>query len=205
MRQSVGRRCRTPSVDRDGRFLRGAKHWGDLEAACRCSRKCLRAGEVGRLHLLNEVTYFFVPSTVYYQASLVRATDAFFPGSAPSADLEACLSCLKENDLGFVHQILSFERVHAEAINFGVVKQKRPWLDGLRTPTQLGLDFLTSEEQRRQVEWWLSRYFDDLAVGCVTLSSREVLEPAPGWSGANSGTRSMTDDSSKRSSEGPSI
>lgn len=127
--------------------------------------------EVGRLHLLNEVTYFFVPSTVLYRASLVRATDAFFPGSAPSADLEACLSCLKENDLGFVHQILSFERVHAEAINFGVVKQKRPWLDGLRMLTQFGPDFLTPEEQRRQVEWWLSRYFDDLAVGCVNLQA----------------------------------
>ena len=89
---------------------------------------------------------------------------------------------MKENDLGFVHQILSFERVHAEAINFGVVKQKRPWLDGLRMLTQFGPDFLTPEEQRRQVEWWLSRYFDDLAVGCVNLQADEVLEPAPGWS-----------------------
>ena len=42
---------------------------------------------------------------------------AFFPGSAPSADLAACLNCLKESDFGFVHQILSFERIHDEALS----------------------------------------------------------------------------------------
>ena len=74
----------------------------------------LAGREAARLYLLGAIDSFFMPSTVLYRASMVRATDAFFPGSAPSADLEACLNCLKESDLGFVHQILSFERIHDE-------------------------------------------------------------------------------------------
>ena len=136
-------------------------------------KEVFAGSEIGRLFLLNEVTYFFVPSTVLYRASVVRATEAFFPGSAPSADLEACLNCLKEGDLGFVHQILSFERVHAEAVNFRIIQQKLQWLDGLRILNEFGPDFLTPEEQRRQVEWWLSGYFKDLAAGCVKLQARE--------------------------------
>ena len=146
---------------------------GVLWSSLPLQKEVFAGREIGRLYLLGEITCFFVPSTVLYRASMVRATDAFFPGSAPSADLEACLSCLKESDLGFVHQILSFERVHDGSINFRINKQKRLWLDGLRILIEFGPHFLTQDEQRRQVEWWLSGYFKDLAVGCVNLLGTE--------------------------------
>src|SRR5262249_45347355 len=71
--------------------------------------------DVCRLFLLGKIDSFFAPSVVLYRASLVRSAQAFFPGTASSADLSACLNCLLSSDLGFVHQILSFERIHAES------------------------------------------------------------------------------------------
>ena len=127
--------------------------------------------EVGRLYLLGEISFLFAPSTVLYRASMVRATDAFFPGSAPSADVEACLTCLKESDLGFVHQILSFERRHHDAITVKMGRTYQQYLDALRTLIAFGPDFLTESEQRRRVDEWLSVYFKQLAVGCVNLEA----------------------------------
>jgi glycosyltransferase involved in cell wall biosynthesis len=125
--------------------------------------------EVGRSYLLGEIGFLFVPSTVLYRASLVRATDAFFPGSAPSADVEAALRCLTQSDLGFVHQILSFERRHDDAITVKMGKTHQQYLDALRTLIEFGPEFLTESEQRQRVDEWLSVYFKQVAVGCVNL------------------------------------
>jgi glycosyltransferase involved in cell wall biosynthesis len=137
------------------------------------SKEVFAGREIGRLYLLGEISYFFVPSTVLYRASMVRAKDDFFPGSAPGADVDAVLNCLKESDLGFVHQILSFERVHDEATTVKIGKTHEQWLDALRTLIEFAPDFLTEAEQRRRVDEWLSVYFEKLAVGCVNLRGRQ--------------------------------
>lgn len=130
-------------------------------------------GEAARLYLLGAADSFWTPSTVLYRASMVRAKDAFFPGSAPSADLEACLNCLREGDLGFVHQILSFERIHDEATTARVRAMNSQLLDRMRILTELGPEFLTPAEQEQRLDEQLTRYFDVLAVGCFNLRDRE--------------------------------
>ena len=112
--RQAGRSGRAPSFGRDRRFLLGECQRRSLGRHLPLGEECSAGREAARSYLLGAIDSFWTPSTVLYRASLVRATDAFFPGSAPSADLEACLNCLKQSDLGFVHQILSFERVHDE-------------------------------------------------------------------------------------------
>ena len=133
----------------------------------------LAGREAARLYLLGVLDSFWTPSTVLYRASMVRATDRFFPGSAPSADLEACLNCLRRSDLGFVHQILSFERIHDQATTAKVSKMNSQLLDRLRLLLEFGPEFLTLSERERRLEEQLSVYFDVLAVGCFNFRDRE--------------------------------
>jgi glycosyltransferase involved in cell wall biosynthesis len=126
-----------------------------------------------RSYLLGELDFFWTPSTVLYRASLVRSRDPFFPGDAPSADLEAALHCLRQSDLGFVHQILSFERIHDEATTATVRSFNSQLLDRLRILLEVGPDFLTPDELERRLEEQLSNYYRVLAVGAVNFRDRE--------------------------------
>lgn len=143
--------------------------WSGLPLA----EEALAGRDAARLYLLGAVEAFWVPSTVLYRAPLVRATDAFFPGTAPCADLEACLNCLTQSDLGFVHQILSFERIHDEQTNAKIRATNSQLLDRMRILMQFGPQFLTPSEQRRRLDQQLSGYFEVLAVGCFNFRDRE--------------------------------
>jgi glycosyltransferase involved in cell wall biosynthesis len=123
----------------------------------------------GRLFLAGSVESFWTPSTVLYRASLIRSERAFFPGSAPSADLEACLNCLKRSDLGFVHQILSFERIHDEAMTAKVRGINSQLLDRIRILIEFGPTFLSQADCESRMEAQLSIYYHMLAVACINF------------------------------------
>jgi glycosyltransferase involved in cell wall biosynthesis len=125
--------------------------------------------EVARSYLLGAIDSFFLPSTVLYRASLVSAADAFFPGPALSADLEASLDCFRRSDFGFVHQILAFERIHDQAMTATVRQSNSQLLDRIRILIEFGPEFLTPGERERRLQEQLNEYFDVLAEGCLTL------------------------------------
>jgi glycosyltransferase involved in cell wall biosynthesis len=127
----------------------------------------------GRLFLLGLIDSFCTPSIVLYRASLIRSKHAFFPGSAPSADLEACLNCLKCSDLGFVHQILSFERIHDAAVSAKVGEMSSQLLDRIRILIEFGPTFLSQAERESRVEAQLSGYYHMLAVACFNFRNSE--------------------------------
>jgi glycosyltransferase involved in cell wall biosynthesis len=141
--------------------------------------------QAARLFLLGSIDSFFTPSSVLYRASLVRLERAFFPGSAPSADLEACLNCLKCSDLGFVHQILSFERIHDEAITAGIRETNSQLLDRLRILIELGPAFLEPAELERRTKDQLQDYYQMLAVACFNFRNSEF------WSLHRKGLREL--------------
>jgi glycosyltransferase involved in cell wall biosynthesis len=160
-----------PSVGIVGSYSANATgvRWGNVPL----DDDVLPGREAARLYLLGAIESFWTPSTVLYRASLVRSSDPFFPGSRPSADLEACLNCLKQGDLGFVHQILSFERIHDEAMTTKVREMNSQLLDRLRILIETGPEFLTSDELECRLEEQLSDYYGVLAVGCFNLRDRE--------------------------------
>jgi glycosyltransferase involved in cell wall biosynthesis len=165
---------RHPSVGIIGSYWGNATgvRWGGIPL----DEEVVAGREAARLCLIGAVDAFWTPSAVLYRASMLRATDEFFPGSAPSADVEACLNCLKHSDLGFVHQILSFERIHDESITAKTtetLKMNNMVLDRIRILSEFGPEFLTPSERDRQLEELLAGYFDRLAVECFHFRDRE--------------------------------
>ena len=68
--------------------------------------------EACRFSLLNVLEIFGGPTSQLYLADLVREHKPFFPHSLPYSDTSACYKYLQFCDFGFVHEILSFERIH---------------------------------------------------------------------------------------------
>jgi hypothetical protein len=85
----------------------------------------------------------------------------------------ACLICLESNDLGFVHQILSFERIHDEAINTKLRPLNSYLLDRIEFLGEYGSKYLTEREIQQRMEELLRDYYKFLAVAAVNLRNGE--------------------------------
>jgi glycosyltransferase involved in cell wall biosynthesis len=147
--------------------------WGAIPL----DKNAFNGRDIGRLFLLGLIDSFWVPSTVIYRSSLVRAKEDFFPGDASSADLSACLDCLKETDFGFVHQILSFERMHEASVSARVGRLGGYLLDRIHVLNETWTAFLTHEEYARRLDVLLDEYYGNvLAVSCFNSRNREFWD-----------------------------
>lgn len=115
--------------------------------------------EACRQFLFQKALLFGTQNSVLYRADLVRTRNPFYLESELSADFEVCFALLKNSDLGFVHQVLTFSRVRAGSI--GAVSSDM----GANLASQLGLLFahgrecLTEEEFKQCLELQLSQYY----------------------------------------------
>jgi glycosyltransferase involved in cell wall biosynthesis len=115
--------------------------------------------EMGRRALLDRVDVFGSPSTVMFRSDLVRGTDAFFNEAHVYADTEACYKVLQSSDFGFVHQVLSYSRRHAEQVGSFVSRFETWTLARLHFINEFGLAFMTPEERQLHLEKALDSYY----------------------------------------------
>ncbi len=71
--------------------------------------------EACRLYLSTHRGFLGSPTCVMFRSDLVRARETFFAEDHPCEDVAACLELLQEGDLGFVYQVLTFNRRDNEA------------------------------------------------------------------------------------------
>jgi glycosyltransferase involved in cell wall biosynthesis len=133
------------------------------------SRSVVPGSEAARMHMLGDAYWFGAPTTVLMRASFVRSRSPFYSENAPIAeDLMACYDALKELDLGFVHQVLSFVRTENESI-----LSKRRNLPGVTLWDKLillehcGSTFLSNPELRDARRRIRSLLYRTLAEGCL--------------------------------------
>jgi glycosyltransferase involved in cell wall biosynthesis len=125
-----------------------------------------------RLHMLGGEYVFGTPTSLLYRADLVRMQKDFYPNSSAEADTSACYQCLMKSDFGFVHQVLSYERVHR-----GQMSEESRSLSAYR-PSRLldlqryGANWLTQEELKRRKVEILDDYYMFLASRVFNRSRR---------------------------------
>lgn len=136
--------------------------------------KCVFQGrEICRLYLLGKVASFALPSALMYRSDVVRSLAPFYPGSAPSADLAACMNCLKDGDFGFVHQILAFQHLHEATITSRIARLNGFYADRLEFLIDYGRRFLTAAEYNVRKEHLLREYYKVLAIGVIHCREAE--------------------------------
>jgi glycosyltransferase involved in cell wall biosynthesis len=128
--------------------------------------------QIARLYLLSKID-LAAPSANLYRSSFVRSVDPFFPGARESADVAACLNCLRHSDFGMVYQILSFERLHDEAVTAKSRELDSYLLDRVELLLEYGPTFLTREEMNVRLEEVLRYYYQVLAASIVNVRGED--------------------------------
>ena len=120
--------------------------------------------EVCRSHLLGGPYVFGNPTSLLYRSDLVRGQDCFYPNSTAEADTSACYRYLQQTDFGFVHQVLSFMRVHEQtmtAVSRSVNAYESSRLSDL---VEYGPSYLTPDALDKRLQEILADYYRFLAV-----------------------------------------
>ena len=123
--------------------------------------------DVCRSHLFGGPEVMGAPSAVLYLSEVIRKREDFFPGTAPSADAAVYYEILRDWDFGFVHQILSFERVHDEALSGGQRQLHAFLLDKIAFLRQYGSAYGTPDEQEERFRQLMEEYYATLATALV--------------------------------------
>jgi glycosyltransferase involved in cell wall biosynthesis len=99
------------------------------------------------------------PSQLLYRADLVRTRQPFLDDTVWNSDSDAAYWALLQSDLGFVHQVLTFTRLHERSLTarfaHRVHTDKTP---EIRMLLRYGRQVFSPEEYRAAMRLWLRRY-----------------------------------------------
>ncbi len=71
--------------------------------------------ELCRLTFRRKLFLFGSPTTLLFRSDIIRSRNTFYNNKFLHADTEVCYDILQTNDFGFVHQVLSYTRLHDES------------------------------------------------------------------------------------------
>lgn len=138
--------------------------------------ECIPGPIASRLHLLHGRFLFGTPTTLMYRADLVRSRVPFYSESSLHEDTELCHEVLADSDLGFVHQVLSFNRVGNGGILTALESFHWQILDFYITLRRVGALSLSSEELADRIKTVRSEYLRLLGECAVLGREREFWE-----------------------------
>lgn len=125
--------------------------------------------EICRAQLLTSLSVFGAPTCLMYRADLVRNSSAFFPNATAEADVSACFEHLRAADFGFVHQVLSHERLH-EATVTAASKEVNAYLPSkIGDLLTYGPWYLSQQELDKRLEELMKEYYAFLAIGAANF------------------------------------
>jgi glycosyltransferase involved in cell wall biosynthesis len=120
--------------------------------------------ELARLALLTRLLPFYSPSSLLIRSNLVRQRDPFYDEECIHADHKACYEMLRNCDYGFVHQVLTYIRRHADSTTSTTALPIDMWeITNLDLLTRYGPEFLTREEFEKRLSKKFSAYYRVMA------------------------------------------
>jgi glycosyltransferase involved in cell wall biosynthesis len=151
----------------------GAGVWYVRNSGLAYSQTVLSGGEVCRAQLLGTQWVLGNPTSVMYRADLVRSTDSFFPNATAEADTSACLEHLRFSDFGFVHQVLSHERIHDVRATTSSLATNAYLSAAIRDCQVYGGWYLTKNERDVRIAELLDEYYAYLARSVFKRQGRK--------------------------------
>lgn len=128
---------------------------------------CLAGREVGRRLFLDNLDLVGAATSLLYRADLVRERAEFFNEANFHGDREAFIELLKVSDLGFVHQMLTFNRARPDSLNRLARDMNLDIGCMLQILVNHGRDFLDDREFASCMKRQVAGYYNFLAVSAV--------------------------------------
>jgi glycosyltransferase involved in cell wall biosynthesis len=129
--------------------------------------ECVPGRMASRLHLVEGKFLFGTPTTLMYRADLVAKRRPFYSESSLHEDTELCHEVMAGADLGFVHQVLSFNRVGNSGILTRIETFHWQLLDFYTTLLKCGALSLSDEELAIRVRETRAEYLRMLGESFV--------------------------------------
>lgn len=126
------------------------------------TQRLVSGGETCRQFLLQTLILFGTQTSVLYRSDLVRSRDPFFIETNMCADFEVCFALLRNTDLGFVHQVLTFSRPRPESIGRVSSDTGANYGSLFEILLMHGKDCLSEGEYRYCLKLYLSQYYEFL-------------------------------------------
>ncbi|MCC6208849.1 MAG: glycosyltransferase family 2 protein [Gammaproteobacteria bacterium] len=130
--------------------------------------------EAGRLALLGKAYPFYSPSSTMIRADLVRARAHFYDPAKMHADVELMYELLRDQDFGFVHQVLTYIRVHeaSETARSAQPLNRILW-SNFDLLVRFGPVFLNEAELQSAIRAYENKYYSFLARSLWELRDRK--------------------------------
>jgi len=133
--------------------------------------------DVCRAALLGQLKVFGSPTALLYRGDYIRNQQAFYEESELHADREVCYRVLRDSDFGFVHQVLTYTRVHAESITRSTALRLYTFrVADLYVLRKYGPVYLSEAEYDRRYNEELVEYYQLLARNLLRRGNREFWE-----------------------------
>jgi len=141
-------------------------------------RSVVSGQALGRLCLLSEKAENILggPTATLIRTDLIRSRAVFYNELNLGADREAMYDVLRTCDFGFVHQILTYYRYHAERSTKVLPERLTLYLSKVIVLKKYGHDYLNANEVRVSLKKALSAYYRMMARNVLTLTDRGVRE-----------------------------
>jgi glycosyltransferase involved in cell wall biosynthesis len=149
----------------------GAK-WGIRSAEVPYPSTVVSGREICRSYLLTKTYVFGSPTSSLYRSDLIRGGDSFYPNSTAEADASACIKHLRYADFGFVHQILSYERIHESQITSTSRSLNAYISSRISDLLEYGPVYLKKDELERRLKEQIDEYYEYLAVCAVNFRGK---------------------------------
>jgi glycosyltransferase involved in cell wall biosynthesis len=160
-----------PSVGIVGAYaLRGDKVWLD---GLPYPSTVVPGRELCRQTLMQWDHYVFgSPTSILMRAQDVRKRNHFYNEMNFHADWEVCYELLKDQDFGFIHQVLTYTRQHAESGTAFATRYKTLRPGALSIFLRHGPYYLSKDEYEHYLRRRLKNYYRDLARSVFRLRGR---------------------------------
>ena len=115
--------------------------------------KFVPGGEIARQTLLGQVYPFRRPTSLLIRSNLIRRHESFYDEAYIHSDVAVCYEILRDNDFGFVHQVLTFMRVHDQSVtSTAVMPLNEVIVNNLDLLCRYGPVFLSPEQHQERLK-----------------------------------------------------
>ncbi len=128
--------------------------------------------DICRMHFIDNMSVFGAPTCNMYRADLVRSAEGFYPNPTNEADVSACFKHMRNADFVFVHQVLSYERLHNVRVTTASEDLNAYLSSRMSDLINYGPWYMSEDELKGCLQKLLDEYYSFLAISAVNFRSK---------------------------------
>jgi len=139
----------------------------DNNQLARYPNTVFRGREAARWFLRDKHNVFGNPSSILIRCDAIRKRPVFYPESddiRQAMDIQSCMEVLKDGDVGFVHQVLTFSRLHTQSLSTSLAPFMLEFPERLHFLQQFGSFYLDDDEYKAVWKEAVAEYARMLAL-----------------------------------------